>query len=388
MPARSACSFSVVLVLAALVPFGCTRVVDRYPGILVQSDDELVFTHRYRVIIIAEAGGGDPQILITSETAIITPRVSPAGDRIAFYDVGTPDLPVSSTRVALVVVPVNKASAVDRTEEMSTIAPKAETCGSLSFDLPQFDLDHRLMIEDAVAPLWEPEGRSLLVAHKRGIERIDLTGERMSVVDGKAVTALALSPDGKRIVYSEGRTIHAVERLHGGQVAVLGENVVPAFGNRRVRALAYSWDGQRLAFGAGNEVFILDVVSKTTRRVFEAPHGVYWLAWLPGDDEIALLYGREDRRRGLHSTWTTGKHGRYTLAVIGEEGRLRRQLYSAHLIDVRHATPALSPDGRYVSVTVRDGATKEIVVVATDGSGALLVTSSGSNAYASWRPAR
>ncbi len=371
MFAKRAVFCSPIFVLFTLVFSGCTRVADRYPQIVVQSENEFVYTHRYTTLMTVRTDGSDPRALTTSETTIIVPRVSPRGDKVAFYDVGASGVPVSSARVALAVVRTDGAS--------------VEESRPLSFYLPQFDVDRRMMIDDVIAPLWDPEGESLIVPHDRGIERVALSGERTSLVDGVAVTAVALSPDGKTIAYADAGSIHVLDRLGDGRETLLGEDVLPRFGNRRVRALAYSPDGRRLVFGAGHEVLILDVVSKTVHRVFEAPHGVYWLSWLPNGKEIALLHGREDHRRGLHSPWGADNSGKYALAVIGEDGDNRRELYSAHLIDVRHATPDLSPDGRYVSLTVMNGAAKEIALVATDGSGAVVITSSGPNSYASWR---
>jgi WD40 repeat protein len=293
---------------------------------------------------------------------------------VACYDVGTPLRPVSSTRVRLAIFRIDR-----------------ETVGEsqpLSFDLSQFDVDHRLMIDDAISPLWETEEQSVIVAHNNGIERIALSGERASLVDGVAVSAIALSPDGQTIVYADARNVYLLDRLHGGQEALLGTNVVPRFGNRKIRAIAYSPYGDRLAFGIGHEVFVLDVDSRTVRRIFEAPHGVYWLGWLSGGKEILLLYGKEAHRSRLHAPWGLDGNGTYALAVIGQGGDLRRVLYSTHLVDVRRATPDLSRDGRYVSFTIANGPAEDIAVAATDGSGIVPITSSGGNAFATWRPVR
>jgi len=359
---------------------GCTGAIDDRPPLVVDADFELVLSHRYTELVLVRADGGNPTPLVSSETAVIAPRFSPRGEKLAFYDVGTSDLPMSSTRVALAVVWVEGG------DEKGT--PGQAVMRSVSFGLPQFDLDHRLMIDGVIPPLWEPGGESLIVAHASGIERIALSGERSKLVEGDPVTAATLSPGGDRIVYSNGTNIFVLDRNGGGQEALLSEGFVPRFGNRRIRAVAVSPDGGEITFGLGCEVFVLDSASKTARRVFEVTHGVYWIAYLPGRREIVMLAGKEDRRRGLVSPWVSVTSGEYSLIVAAADGEFSRELFSAHLIDVRDARPDLSPDGRYVSVAVKDGAVKEIVLVATDGSGAVRLTSHGPNAFASWRPVR
>jgi len=361
---------------------GCTGAIDDRPPLVVDADFELVLSHKYTELVLVRADGGNPTALVSSETAIIAPRFSPCGEKLAFYDVGTSDLPMSSTRVALAVVWVEGGDEGEQNPEV-----QAEH-RSVSFDLPQFDLDHRLMIDGVIPPLWEPGGESLIVAHASGIERIALSGERSNLVEGDPITAATLSPGGDRIVYSNGTNIFVLDRNGGGQEALLSEGFVPKFGNRRIRAVAVSPDGGEIAFGLGCEVFVLDTASKTARKVFEVSHGVYWIAYLPGRREIVMLAGKEDRLRGLVSPWVSGTSGEYSLIVAAADGEYNRELFTAHLIDVRDARPDLSPDGRYVSVAVKDGAVKEIVLVATDGSGARKLTSHGPNAFASWRPVR
>lgn len=235
-----------------------------------------------------------------------------------------------------------------------------------------------------VAPLWEPEGRTVVVAHNNGLERIAESGEQEGLLDGDAVTALALSPNGERIACSDGRNLILLDRFDGGSERLLDEDFVPRFGNRRIRALAFSSAGERLAFGVGHEVYVLDLRSRSVRRLFEAALGVYWLAWLPENEEIVLLYGRENRRMSVYSPWGTDRSGNYTLVVIGEHGGLRRTLYSAHLVDVRRATPDVSPDGRYVCLSAIDGGARAILIVAVDGSGEVLIDYYGPNSHASW----
>ncbi len=374
--------FAWTLLLVTLFCVGCTEAVKEHSSLAVDASLELVFTRGCRELVLVGADGENPMPLLSSDTALIAPRFSPCGQRLAFYDIGTPDLPVSSTRVALAVV------RVDGAEDSEENAEGAPEIASVSFELPQFDVDHRLMIDDAIPPIWEPGGESLIVAHNNGIERVALSGERSDLVEGEPVAAAALFPEGGRIVYSNGTNVFVLGPKRGEREALLGDGFVPRFGNRRIRAVAVSPDGREIAFGLGRDVFALDVAAKSVRRAFDARHAVYWIAYLSGGKELVALAGKEDRRRALVSPWASVMGGEYSLVVGAVGGGSTRKLFSAHLVDVRDARPDLSPDGRFVSVAVQDGAVKEIVLVATDGSGAMKLASHGPGAFASWRPMR
>jgi Tol biopolymer transport system component len=256
----------------------------------------------------------------------------------------------------------------------------------LSFPLPQFDTDHRLMIDDTVAPIWEPEGRSLLIPHNDGIERITLSGDRAALVGGVVVTAIALSPDGQDVVYSTGYNIHAFGRGGGAPEMLLPPDFVPAFGNRIIRAMASSPEGDRLAFSVGHEMFVMDTQSRSVEKIFEAANGIYWMSWVPESERIVFTSGKEDLRNMFYSPWVRDPQGKCRLMSITSRGKSARTLFSQRFIDVRQAVPNLSPDGRYVSLTAKPGSTREVVVVATDGSGITYLTTYGPNTHASWRP--
>ena len=380
MKSKSGLWYGWALCLAALVCAGCTAAIEQAPPLAVNPDLELVFSRGDRELVIIGADGRDPVPLLSSETTLIVPRFSPSGDQIAFYDIGTPDLPVSSVNVSLAVAQVQ----ADGTENPQHAAEVLIT----PFGLPQYDLDHRLMIDDVIAPLWEPSGESLVVPHNNGIERIALSGERSALVEGERITAAALFPGGDRVVYSNGENIFVLDLGSGRNEALLNGDFVPKFGNRRIRAVAVSPDGRDVSFGLGCDVYVFDAAANTARKAFAVSHGVYWIAYLSGGKDLLVLSGKEDRRRAVVSPWASVMDGEYALVVGAVGGGPTRKLFSAHLVDVRDARPDLSPDGRYVSVGVQDGAAREIVVVAVDGSGTVTLASDGPGAFASWRPAR
>ena len=363
----------MALLLCCVILGGCAWQGDVYPAIYVEAALELVFSHKHEELVLIRADGGDPWVWAESKSAIITPRFSPDGEKIAFYDVGSSSPPVSSTRVTLHIAWFENKRGREEPVE-------------LLFPLPQFDTDHRLTVDNAVAPIWEPHGRSLLIPHNAGIERITLFGERAAFVEGVVVTAIMLSHDGRGVIYSTGDNIYTVNRNGGAPERMLAPEFVPEFGNRFVRAMTLSPEGDRLAFAVGHEVFVMEIGSGEVEKIFEVANRVYWIAWAPDSEQIVLTYGKEDFRSAFYSPWMSDPHGKYKLIAITSRGEFVRKLFSQHLFDVRRAVPRLSPDGRYVSLTAKPGSVREVVIVATDGSGITWLTSYGPNSHASWRP--
>jgi Tol biopolymer transport system component len=206
------------------------------------------------------------------------------------------------------------------------------------------------------------------------------------LVYGIAVTAMTATPDGRRVVFSSGDNIFAVDPNGGSPEAMLDSEFVPQFGNRTIHAIAFSPEGSRLAFSVGHEVFVMEVESGSVEKIYEAANRVYWMAWVPGVEEIVLTYGKEHMRDFFFSGWMSDPQGKLTLAVITPDGEFLGKLFSRKHFDARQATPSLSPDGRYVSLTAKRGSVREVVIIATDGSGIRWLTSDGPNTHASWRP--
>jgi Tol biopolymer transport system component len=310
--------------------------------------------------------------LVQSETTIISPRFSPDGNRIAFYDLGTSSgLPISSRTVSLVIADL-------------TIGGGPEN-GFTVFSLDQFDTDRRLIVDEVIPPLWAPDGRSVFVAHNSGIERLALSGERMDVVKGAKISAMILTKSGDRLIYSDRRNLYFLDRPSIVPRRALDEGFVPRFGNKTIGALALSPNEDRLAFAMGHELFVMDLSTRDVEEIFAAGNRIYWLAWVPNSERILFLSGREFGGGFGMSARMGDVEGKYRLYSVSPNGNEPLKLFSENRMDVRRATPALSPDGLVVSLTARGGPVKEIVLVATDGSGARMLTGGGPNSYASWR---
>jgi hypothetical protein len=349
---------------------GCSWQSGVYLGLEVDPGQSIVYCRNYKDVVIAAADGSDPVPFFWSETAMIAPRFSPEGEKIAALDVGNSNLPASSIDVVLVAAWRERGEVVIR-----------------DFPLPQFDVDHKLIVDDAVPPMWEPGGESILVALNTGIERITLTGDREYLVEEDRVYVMTLMPDGDRVAYSNGENIFFVSRMTGERETMLDPDLVPRFGNRQIYAMAFSETGDRLVFSVGHELYVLTVATKSVELISKASNGIYWVGWVPGKETIVYLSGREDRR-SFYQPMTYNPDGKYKLTALTASGERPREIFSQNQFDVRDVTPDLSPDGRYIAFTGRVGYVKEIYIAATDGSGVTIVTQGGPNRYPHWRPVR
>lgn len=358
------------LILWASWFLGCSWQSGVYLGLDIDPEYELVFSHKYREVVIAAADGSGSESFFWSRTAVIIPRFSPDGEKVAALDVGASKLPRSSTDVMLV-------AAWDEGDEVVI----------REFSLPQFDLDHKLMTDYVLPPVWEPEGGAVLVPLNTGIERIALTGERKYLVEGDRVFAMSLAPAGEHVAYSNGSNIFFVSRTTGERETMIGSELVPQFGDRQIYAMAFSKTGDRLVFSVGHELFVLTLPAKEVEMIASASNGIYWLAWVPGAEQIVYLSGREDKR-SMFNPLMGNSDGKYKLVSISSQGEHPREIFSQNQFDVRDVFPDLSPDGRYIAFNGRAGYVKEVYVAATDGSGVGIVTANGPNRYPHWRPLR
>lgn len=357
----------------SLIAYGCVYVGRPYPVLTIDSDLELVFAHHHRKIVTIKANGEGGLIVAEPAAAAAVPRFSPDGRLIAFYEIGSSArLPFSSSDVTLHVFPVAEDEADNEW---------------ISIPLLPFDLDNRLRVDEIIPPLWEPEGGSLIVAHDEGIDRVTLAGDQLVLDKEGKIRSLAMSPDGWVIAYSNDRNIYWLDREDSTRTTVLEPDFVPQMTNLYVRGLAFSPDGSKLAFAFGRKLFVIDTVSWEVEETFEASWGIYWVAWLPGGERLVYLSGREWRRPPFHSSWVYDVRGNYRLAAVDTSGGNWQELFAERSIDVRHAQPALSPDGRFVSVTA-NSYLPDVFLIATDGSGIARLTTDGPNGFAAWRPGR
>ena len=344
---------------------GCAPQIT-YDLIEIETPYDVVYSHRYKELVIVE-NAVEHRSLIQDTSVLIHPRFSPDGSRIAWLDIGTASLPTSSTDVTVHVASVS-------------------TSPQQGFDTPsspleRIDLDHKLMIEDAVPIVWHPNGESFYVAHAAGIDRVNSSCEVSTLASDADVRAVAISPSGSLLVAATLQNMFEVRS--GTMQPLLADDFVPQFGDKRIRSLAFAGD-QWLFFSLANQIYRFDVASGEVELAFEDVQDVYWMEWLPTTDEVAYLAGQERRRGRTYSPYQD-VYGEFRLNVITSGGSFQRELFRGQILDVRECVPAVSPDGAFVSLTSRPHP-NNVYIVATDGSGVMQLTFDGPNSYSAWRP--
>ncbi|WP_045744750.1 hypothetical protein [Actinoplanes rectilineatus] len=211
---------------------------------------------------------------------------------------------------------------------------------------------------------WSPEGRSLLVALYAGgapegnrfalldldTDTLQPLGEVTSTVGMQAAARGAISPDGTRIVLTDGATLRAVDRTGAtAWTTTLGER------QRLAGAGAFSPDGARIAVAEldgcldacdedalAARRWTISYRDATTGAATTGPvlpavtgSGIRALGWSQGRDLVVLRYEPEDDAfrpaRGDASTtgWDdTGWYetGHLTLLALGPDGTTRTLL--------------------------------------------------------------
>jgi hypothetical protein len=298
---------TVVLFVAWLaLPAGCTYTTTSYPYIEIDPSLELVFSYRYRELILIGANGEEPVGLGESEYSIITPRFSPAGNRIACFDLGTTGLPTSTTIVSMQIL---------------TLATPSGDIEWLTAPLPQFNADNRLVIHDVVPPLWHPSGAYVLFAHARGIHRVRVDGRVDVLVEARNVLSMAFRPGAWELAYTTRENAYMIELEGRGPEKLLADDFVQKFTTKYPRAIAFSPDGAELAFAVGDQIGVVQLETRQARKFFEAPGAVYWLSWVPGTDQVVFLSGQEKRTATHLGPWYQDVEGDYRLGIVRTNGR-------------------------------------------------------------------
>jgi hypothetical protein len=206
------------------------------------------------------------------------------------------------------------------------------------------------------------EGGQLFVLHADGSET-QVTEPPMDVSLGVTSRGAAISPDGSRVVFTDGSALYAVH-ADGGPAEML---VHARFGF--LEDPTFSPDGTRIAFNDGNgdnnhHVWVMNADGSDAQEIVSrdcACH-VYGLAWSPAGDRIAL---------GIEGTI-------YTFAPDGSE--FTRVIIGGNM-------PYWSPDGSKIAYTVtclEDANGCDLAIADADGSN---VREFDAGASGPWHPA-
>lgn len=162
----------------------------------------------------------------------------------------------------------------------------------------------------------------------------------------------AVSPDGRRLVFSSARSgsteIYVVDTrvgvVHGLTVNPGADDVEPA----------WSPDGRQIVWSSGaarsHDLFVMKADGGRKRRVVEDVANDVEPAWSPDGAQIAFASNRDGRYR----LWTVAVSGGDPTLTVDTPGLMR--------------APAWSPSGRTVAYTGSVGGNADVWVTALDGS--------------------
>lgn len=239
---------------------------------------------------------------------------------------------------------------------------------------------------------------------KMGISVMNADGSKKVFITPRyrAVGYPALSPDGKQIAFIEN---YSTGYLPDGEEQVIhivnsdGSGLVSLMETSRLRnkdGLAWSPDGTKLAFAAEHwtyqhksrtDIYVYDVrTSQFTNLTGDAHREVYRNSdptWSPDGQRLAFISDRRD--------WES----RAQIFVINADGSQPRQVTTIPLVrscwgPCGPISPRWSSDGTKLAYTLAGISSpehREVHVVPVDGSGDILITSSGGmDEQPAWSP--
>jgi Tol biopolymer transport system component len=212
---------------------------------------------------------------------------------------------------------------------------------------------------DEGGPAFSPDGRQIAFDSDRDgnfeiyVMNADGSNVRRLTNAPSRHVSPAWSPDGTHIAFMSDRdarpefdvyTMHAdgssVERVTTGET-----NWFPQ----------YSPDGTRLAFHVGRDVHVLDVATRTLRRLTTDPDNGMYPSWSPDGAHLAFM------------SWRHGMTEIFTMNADGSDQRVLVSLPVDSAID-----PRWSPDGSRI-VFVRTSATEQTLAT-VDTAGTAIYT--------------
>jgi len=219
-----------------------------------------------------------------------------------------------------------------------------------------------------------PDGKALIVSSQY-LYQLDIQDKALRQItnDPHLVLALASSPDGKRVAFTD---VHGRERAlytanaDGSALAAL------TYSTEFAGALAWSPDSREIAFTVelsdggpaqyGIALMDANVANATFRTVYKAGANLGQLSWSP------------DGRRIAFQMW---KQGRFDIYTIQPDGSNLTRLTNENQ---QNANPRWSPDGSLISYSSLDASGHyQLYVMNADGSDAHLVLAvpPGEDAY-------
>jgi eukaryotic-like serine/threonine-protein kinase len=235
-------------------------------------------------------------------------------------------------------------------------------------------------------PSWAPDSRTLYLVSNRG-GPMDIWQQRIyedgtpdghgaRVTTGLELSAVALSPDGKRVAYSKGRLVSNVWRVPilADRAATWADAQQLTFDQARVETVTVSPDGQRLLVSSdrsGNpDLWVLPSTGGEMQQLTADPTPDIGGAWSPDGHQVAFYA----LRSGNREIW-----------VQSLAGGPARQLTRG---DAQNTGVTWSPDGALIGfVSVSTAGSPSIwVVPSAGGQPRRIATGNAPADYPAWSP--
>ncbi len=356
---------------------GCAAPLPTLSREALDPYDRIVYVREHAIWGI-DALGNTAKTIIDLDASIVAPTCSPNGRSIAFYSFEKkgnharyfPWWELSNSSAHLIVADIDRGDPVDP----GTFASPVVHSGP-----------KRLRNFRIIPPRWSPSGRKLLVTNQSGLFLVEALGDKVQLVAEDRLLASDWSPDGRTVYYTNGIDVFSVDIE--GEVFQLPPRPLSEQDVDGINVLACSPDGSRLACGGNNKLWILNLASSEITEICDSQFPIHWIAWLPSSDGIVFLSGLPDREVGpMRATLTAGiMSGHYRLLSVSISDKAVVEIFHESRLDVRMASPSLSPDGRFVAFISRPARSFEkVFVAATDGSGWRPLTAEGRCLFPTW----
>ena len=256
------------------------------------------------------------------------------------------------------------------------------------------------------APVWSPNGRqiayldvpgvgimsrsaSLLIAslsgdttRSQGMVSLTMTGSGSEFVGASPWW----SADGDTVFVMEKDQVSCIDPRTGLQVAkreASEDDWESILGEQPQAGPAFSPHSERVAFGVGKRLVMLDLRDRSSKTVLQASEPIYWVDWLPAGDRLVFL-------SGIYTAATSFSHPSdfepfpITLARVDTTGSNMNVLFEATgRLGARHRYPTLSPDGREVAIIDSDD---RLTVITIEDGRRRVVFDDGPCRFPAWQP--
>jgi Tol biopolymer transport system component/C-terminal processing protease CtpA/Prc len=185
-------------------------------------------------------------------------------------------------------------------------------------------------------------------------------GEAVKVCDSQGdATGLALSPDGKKILFQEGFSLRAVE-LATGEVRdvpirvrsdVKGGTIESRLLTSGAKTPSCSPDGTKIAFSLRGDIWVAPANGGKATRLTSGPGNDEWPRFSPDGKKIAFQ---------------SNVRGNVDLYVVASTGGEPKRITTSPADDFYHSW---SPDGKWLVYASEANGNRDIWKIASDGSG-------------------